>query len=160
MLNYIKRIVYCVYMLTPVLKQYLSSVIRKVDMLGFKIQFLKENTDPYITNPTTIFINTNFGYNSILLLKPRNSDSNDIDSSGVMCDSFIIKHDKPPLECQINRFLGIINDCCICYEITNEYNRCIKCNAIICPDCLTNIKKCPVCYNSEGMLGWFQTHDR
>jgi len=138
------------------IKEKLGIVIRIINKYNYRVMFLKEDEKPY-KNDNMIFISPPIcvdGNHLFCLYRPIRQNLNGTTKMAALR----IYRDYPLHEKHITHFLGLENDCVICYSSLDieAHNTCLKCKVVICDECLKQkITKCPIC-NME----WFDAETR
>ena len=72
--------------------------------------------------------------------------------NGKECICMGLSDDERITERDITFFLGVKNECAICYTITKAtiITTCESCKALICGECLKKIDQCPICQDDMG----------
>lgn len=138
------------------LKKKLANVINIINNHGYKIKFMKENDEIYVTaDNKTIFVNTKMRQGTALLIFPLKETFD-----GVETEIYWVFPDENIIESEVKRLIGIISGCYVCCKKTSSYCSCLKCRCIVCSNCVNEMKKCVKCNNEEGLFGkWYQEHE-
>ena len=122
------------------LKEKLELVIRVINEHGYKVKFIKHNQNPEKARKTISVSTFKLGDVHMCELHKLGEDEKEFICMGLSEDERITERD-------IILFLGVRNECAICYTITEAsiITTCESCKALICEKCLKKIDQCPIC---------------
>ena len=126
--------------MNSILKDKLELVIRVINEHGYKVKFIKHNQSPEKARKTISVSTFKLGDVHMYELHKLGEDGKEFICMGLSENERITERD-------ITLFLGVRNECAICYTITEAtiIATCESCKALICEECSKRIDQCPIC---------------